>query len=114
MMEHLNAILPLHISWLAHNIIVHSYYIVVDGWDISKLSIGDAMVRAQVLEVGLQDQLYSKMSQFHPRPSIYDADFIAANQASRADNLMIGTKHDQYEQIRMDIRYIYIYTIFKL
>lgn len=70
------------------------------------------MVRAQVLDVGLQDQLYPKLSQFHPRSSIYDADFIAANQASRADNLIVGTKHEQYEQIRKDIRYISKYFFF--
>lgn len=62
------------------------------------------MVRAQVLDVQLQDQLYEKLCQLKPRPSIYDADFIAANQSSRADNLILGTKHEQYEQIRKDIR----------
>jgi myo-inositol-1-phosphate synthase len=54
--------------------------IIVDGWDISSFNLGDAMKRAQVLDVNLQDQLYKKMSQIKPRPSIYDPDFIAANQ----------------------------------
>ncbi|XP_052872601.1 inositol-3-phosphate synthase [Anopheles cruzii] len=78
--------------------------IVVDGWDISSMNIGDAMRRAQVLEVGLQDQVYKRLSQLRPRPSIYDPDFIAANQAERADNTIGGTRYEQYQQIVRDIR----------
>lgn len=44
---------------------------------------GDAMKRAQVLDVGLQDQLYPHMQALQPLPSIYFPDFIAANQADR-------------------------------
>ncbi|XP_035792310.1 inositol-3-phosphate synthase-like [Anopheles albimanus] len=78
--------------------------IVVDGWDISSLNIGDAMQRAQVLEVGLQDQVYKRLAQLRPRRSIYDPDFIAANQADRADNTIPGTRYEQYQQIVKDIR----------
>ncbi|XP_065369290.1 inositol-3-phosphate synthase [Calliphora vicina] len=78
--------------------------IIVDGWDISSLNIGESMRRAQVLDVELQDQLYKDLSQMKPRPSIYDPDFIAANQLDRADNLIKGTKFEQYEQIRRDIQ----------
>ncbi|XP_067626396.1 inositol-3-phosphate synthase [Eurosta solidaginis] len=78
--------------------------IIVDGWDISSLNIGEAMRRSKVLDVELQDQLYKDLSALKPRPSIYDPDFIAANQSDRADNLIKGTKFQQYEQIRRDIR----------
>lgn len=78
--------------------------IVVDGWDISRLHLGDAMRRAEVLDVALQDQIYEQLSQLRPRPSIYDPDFIAANQSERADNVIRGTRQEQYEQIRRDIR----------
>ncbi|CAO1420597.1 unnamed protein product [Diamesa tonsa] len=78
--------------------------IIVDGWDISSFNLGDAMKRAKVLDVNLQDQLYKKMSQIKPRPSIYDPDFIAANQSDRADNLITGTKYEQFLQIREDIK----------
>lgn len=78
--------------------------IIVDGWDISSLNIAEAMQRAQVLDVELQDQLYKDLSALKPRPSIYDPDFIAANQNDRADNLIKGTKFEQYEQLRRDIR----------
>ncbi|XP_017868142.1 PREDICTED: inositol-3-phosphate synthase [Drosophila arizonae] len=78
--------------------------IIVDGWDISGKHLGDAMRRAEVLDVALQDQLYEQLSAMKPRPSIYDPDFIAANQLDRADNLIKGTKFEQYEQVRRDIR----------
>lgn len=44
------------------------------------------------------------MEKLKPRPSIYSPDFIAANQLDRADNLIVGTKREQIEQIRKDIR----------
>ncbi|XP_017837695.1 inositol-3-phosphate synthase isoform X2 [Drosophila busckii] len=78
--------------------------IAVDGWDISGKNLGDAMRRAEVLDVALQDMLYEHMSTLKPRPSIYDPDFIAANQSERADNLIKGTRQEQYEQVRRDIR----------
>ena len=78
--------------------------IIVDGWDISSFNLGDAMKRAKVLDVNLQDQLYNKMSQLKPLPSIYDPDFIAANQSDRADNIIHGTRYEQYLHIREDIK----------
>ena len=35
---------------------------------------------------------------------IYDVDFIAANQAERANNVITGTKSEQIEVIRKDLR----------
>lgn len=78
--------------------------IAINGWDISSLNLGDAMRRAEVLDINLQDQVYPDLVKLKPLPSIYDADFIAANQSSRADNTIPGTRYDQYEQIRKDIR----------
>ena len=78
--------------------------LVVGGWDISGLSIGDAMRRAQVLDVGLQDQLYPHVKDLKPLPSIYFPDFIAANQAERADNVLQGSKQEQLEAVRGHIR----------
>lgn len=45
---------------------------------------------ACVLESNLQEQLRPHMEKMKPRPSIYCPDFIAANQADRADNLLKG------------------------
>jgi len=78
--------------------------IVFDGWDISSLNLAEAMERAEVLNVQLQKQLRPHMEKFKPRPSIYCPDFIAANQADRADNVLTGTKQEQMDQIRKDIR----------
>jgi myo-inositol-1-phosphate synthase len=83
---------------------VHPNDLVVGGWDISKLTVGEAMRRAQVLDVGLQDQLYPHMKDLQPLPSIYFPDFIAANQAERADNVLVGSKQEQLEMVRGHIR----------
>lgn len=78
--------------------------LIVGGWDISSFNIGDAMRRAEVLDVNLQDQLYEKLSKMKPLPSIYDREFIAANQSDRADNCIGGTRYEQFMHIRQDIR----------
>ncbi|GBM09305.1 Inositol-3-phosphate synthase 1-A [Araneus ventricosus] len=78
--------------------------IVFDGWDISSLNLADSMERAQVLDYDLQRQLRPMMEKMKPLPAIYDKDFIAANQESRADNIITGTKWEQVEQIRKNIR----------
>ena len=79
--------------------------LVIGGWDISNMNMGDAMKRACVLDVDLQRQLYPELLKMTPLPSIYSKDFIAANQEDRANNLMAEThKNDQVERIRQDIR----------
>lgn len=82
---------------------VHPDDIVVDGWDISGANLAESMERAQVLEPALQQQLRKHLQTLKPRPSIYDGDFIAANQEIRADNTIKGTKQQQIEQIVADI-----------
>ncbi|KAJ2784326.1 Myo-inositol-1-phosphate synthase [Coemansia javaensis] len=83
---------------------VHPNDVVIGGWDISSLSIGDAMRRAQVLPVDLQRQVYDELHQLKPLPSVYYPDFIAANQEARADNTIGGTKQEQLDRLRQDIR----------
>jgi len=83
---------------------VHPNDIVLGGWDISSLDLASAMNRARVLEPALQDQLRPYMEKMKPLPSVYSPDFIAANQLQRADNLIVGTKREQVDQIRKDIR----------
>ncbi|EHB02681.1 Inositol-3-phosphate synthase 1 [Heterocephalus glaber] len=78
--------------------------LVFDGWDISSLNLAEAMRRAQVLDCGLQEQLWPHMEALRPRPSVYIPEFIAANQSARANNLIPGTRAQQLEQIRKDIR----------
>ncbi|XP_063243470.1 inositol-3-phosphate synthase 1-A isoform X2 [Bacillus rossius redtenbacheri] len=78
--------------------------LVVDGWDISSANLADAMARAKVLDWNLQQKLRPFMVNMKPRPSIYDPDFIAANQGSRADHVIRGSKWQQVEQLRQDIK----------
>jgi myo-inositol-1-phosphate synthase len=78
--------------------------IVWGGWDINSMNLGDAMKRSKVLDVDLQRKLYPHMEKIKPLPSVYFPDFIAANQEERADNVLTGTKQEQMERIRKDIR----------
>ena len=84
---------------------VHPNDLVIGGWDISKANLADAMQRAKVLDITLQQQLRPHMQHLVPLPSIYYPDFIAANQSERADNCLPGEdKNAHLEQIRKDIR----------
>jgi len=83
---------------------VHPNDLVITGWDISSMNLGDAMARAEVMDVDLQTKLYPYMKDLVPMPSIYFPDFIAANQSDRADNVLTGTKREQMDTIRANIR----------
>jgi myo-inositol-1-phosphate synthase len=75
------------------------------GWDISNMNMADAMGRAKVLDIDLQKQLRGHMESMVPLPGIFNPDFIAANQGSRANNIIKGTKKEQVDHIIQDIRY---------
>ncbi|KAF5960540.1 hypothetical protein HYC85_001749 [Camellia sinensis] len=78
--------------------------IVFGGWDISDMNLADAMARAKVFDIDLQKQLRPYMESMVPLPGIFYPDFIAANQGSRANNVIKGTKKDQVQQIIKDMR----------
>jgi len=78
--------------------------LVIGGWDISDMNMADALKRAQVFEPMLQAKLRPHMEKLVPLPAPYYPDYIAANQESRANNIMQGTKKENLEQIRKDIR----------
>lgn len=78
--------------------------IVWGGWDINGMDLGEAMKRSKVLDYNLQQKLYPHMKDIKPLPSVYFPDFIAANQGERADNVLTGSKQDQMEHLRNDIR----------
>jgi myo-inositol-1-phosphate synthase len=78
--------------------------IVIGGWDISAMNLGDAMKRAKVLDYALQSQLYEDLKELSPLPGIYLADFIAGNQAARADNVLEGTKAQLVDKVRGQIQ----------
>jgi len=83
---------------------VHPNDLVLGGWDINGMNLGDAMDRAAVLEPDLKRQVRAEMEKLVPLPSIYYPDFIAANQEDRANNLLAGSKAEHLEKIRGDIR----------
>ena len=76
----------------------------IGGGDISGLNLADAMKRAQVLDIDLQQQLAPHMKDIVPLPGIYDPEFIAANQSERANNVIKGSKAEQVEAVRAQIR----------
>lgn len=85
---------------------VHPNDLAIGGWDISGMSLADAMDRAAVLEPTLKAQVKKEMAGMVPLPSVYYPDFIAANQEDRADNVIPGDKASMahVEQIQKDIR----------
>merc|ERR1711920_17802 len=80
--------------------------LVVGGWDINSANLAEASERAAVLPYDLQRQLAPELSTYKPLKSIYYPDFIAANQADRADNILEGdfACMEHVDQIRKDIR----------
>ncbi|GIL73127.1 hypothetical protein Vretimale_4734 [Volvox reticuliferus] len=78
--------------------------IVLGGWDISGMNLAEAMERSKVLDWTLQEQLVPYMRDMVPLPGIYDPDFVAANQEERADNVVKGSKREQMEAVRQQIR----------
>ncbi|GET87169.1 myo-inositol-1-phosphate synthase [Leishmania tarentolae] len=79
--------------------------LVIGGWDCNNMNLGDAMRRAGVLDVQLQDMLYDHMKSLCPLPAIFDIDFIAANQMDRANNVLpTRNRWEAVEQVRKDIR----------
>lgn len=78
--------------------------LVIGGWDISKMNLADAMDRAQVLDYDLKEKLRPYMKDLVPLPSIYYPNFIAKNQAQRANNILKGNKLDNLVWIRNDIK----------
>lgn len=78
--------------------------LVIGGWDINNMNLGDAMNRAEVFHHDLQTKLYPHMKDMVPLPSVYVPDFIASNQAERANNVLTGTMAEQVEELRRNIR----------
>lgn len=95
---------PVYIPFHSLLPMVHPNDLVISGWDISGMNLGDAMKRAKVLDYDLQRQLYPYLSEMTPLPSIYHESFIAMNQGERADNIIPGDRQHQLEVIRENLR----------
>jgi len=90
----LNSIVPM----------AHPNDFVIGGWDCSKFNLAEAMDRAHVLEPDLIRQLAPHMSSIVPLPAIFDLDYVATNQETRADHVIPGTKAEAVEVVRGHIR----------
>lgn len=76
----------------------------ISGWDISGLNLYEAAKRSHVLEPTLIEQLKEELSQIKPLPAALNPDFIASNQADRADNVFTGNNTEIIARLRADIR----------
>lgn len=74
------------------------------GWDISSANLYQAVKRAHVLEPTLIEKLKVDLESIVPMQAILNPDFIASNQADRADNVRVGTNAELIEHIRADIK----------
>lgn len=54
--------------------------LVFGGWDINTDNLADAMQKAEVFDLDLQQKLIPYMQRYTPLRSIYYPDFIASNQ----------------------------------
>jgi myo-inositol-1-phosphate synthase len=78
--------------------------LVISGWDISKLNMYEATKRAKVLEPTMYNQLKDELEKMVPLPAIFDLSFVAPNQESRADNVVPGTKQEQLDTVRKQMK----------
>lgn len=76
----------------------------VSGWDINSSNLYEAAKRARVLEPTLIEQLKEDLEQITPLQASLNPEYIAANQAERANNVIGGTNREQIDKIRADIR----------
>lgn len=76
----------------------------ISGWDISSLNLYEAAKRAHVLEPSLIEQLKEDLEGMTPLPAVLNPDYIAANQADRADNVVTGTNRELVDVLRGNIR----------
>lgn len=76
----------------------------ISGWDISQANLYESCLRAKVLEPDLLKQLKGELESIKPLPAAFRGDFIASNQADRADNVINGTNLEIITKLREDIR----------
>ena len=75
----------------------------ISGWDISGANLYEACKRSHVLEPTLIEKLKDDLSKIRPLPAALNPDFIASNQADRADNVFEGTNREIIDHLRKDI-----------
>jgi myo-inositol-1-phosphate synthase len=61
---------------------------VISGWDISSENLYKACKRSKVLEPDLINKLQDDLESIIPLPGALNSEYIASNQADRADNVL--------------------------
>lgn len=77
--------------------------LIIDGWDISSMDLAGALKRSEVFPPELVEMLAPHMEKRKPRAAIFNQDYVAENQKSRADNALNGSKMEQVKAIMDDI-----------
>jgi myo-inositol-1-phosphate synthase len=70
---------------------VNPFNFEISGWDISSANLYESCKRAKVLEPDLLNQLRGDLEKIKPMKACFRGDFMASNQADRADNVVNGT-----------------------
>jgi myo-inositol-1-phosphate synthase len=83
---------------------VHPNDIILGGWDINSSNLHESAIRSKVLDYDLLQKVGKDLQEIVPLKGVYDPAFIASNQKDRANHTISGTKQDQLEQLRKDIR----------
>lgn len=80
--------------------------IVIGGWDICIDNMYEATAKSQVIDYDLLQKLKKYIEPITPLPSIYNPNFIASNQASRATNVLPteNTLRTNIDHIASDIK----------
>ena len=76
----------------------------IAGWDINGANLYEAAKRSHVLEPTLLEQLKDDLEAITPLPAALNPDYIAANQADRANHVMTGTNRELINNIRGHIQ----------
>jgi myo-inositol-1-phosphate synthase len=72
----------------------------ITGWDISGMNLYESCKRARVLEPDLINQLKEDLEKIKPMPAAFMGDYIASNQADRADNIIQGGNQSIINKLR--------------
>ena len=74
--------------------------LVIGGWDICNDNLYIAAKKAQVIDYDLLTQLEKDLESITPLPSIYNPNFIATNQNTRADNMI------RYKTLNLTLKHL--------
>lgn len=75
----------------------------IAGWDINGADLYQACKRSKVLEPDLLKQMKEELTSIVPMAAPLNNEYIASNQADRANNVLQGTNQEIVNKLRQDI-----------